>query len=104
MRATLGELNERLGVSIPPDVPAGRLSVADQQMLEIMRALRSDARIILLDEPTAALSLTESQALLATMRELRSHGTTMVLVTHNLEDVLAVCGRHHGVPGRQGRA
>ena len=90
MRATLGELNERLGVSIPPDVPAGRLSVADQQMLEIMRALRSDGRIILLDEPTAALSLTESQALLATMKELRGQGTTMVLVTHNLEDVLAI--------------
>lgn len=90
MRATLRELNDRLGVSIPADIPAGLLSVADQQMLEIMRALRSDSRVILLDEPTAALSLTEARALLGVMKELRSHGTTMVLVSHNLEDVLEV--------------
>ncbi|MBB3082526.1 sugar ABC transporter ATP-binding protein [Geodermatophilus sabuli] len=90
MRATLRDLNDRLGVSIPADIPAGRLSVADQQMLEIMRALCSDARVILLDEPTAALSLTESRALLGTMKELRAQGTTMVLVSHNLEDVLEV--------------
>lgn len=90
MRATLQSLNQRLGVSIPPDIPAGRLSVADQQMLEIMRALRADSRVILLDEPTAALSLTEARALLKIMNELRSHGTTMVLVSHNLEDVLEI--------------
>lgn len=90
MRATLRQLNDRLGVSIPPDVAAGQLSVADQQMLEIMRALQVDSRVILLDEPTAALSLTESRALLAIMKELRAHGTTMVLVSHNLEDVLDV--------------
>ncbi|MFI5427257.1 ATP-binding cassette domain-containing protein [Aeromicrobium sp. UC242_57] len=90
MRRTLRDLNERLGVSIPPDIPAGRLSVADQQMLEIMRALRADARVILLDEPTAALSLTEAQSLFRIMKELRIRGTTMVLVSHNLEDVLEI--------------
>lgn len=90
MRATLQDLNDRFGVSIRADIPAGQLSVADQQMLEIMRALRSEARVILLDEPTAALSLTESRALLGIMKDLRAQGTTMVLVSHNLNDVLEV--------------
>lgn len=84
-------LCKRVGVSIPADARAGDLSIADQQMLEIMRALESGARIILLDEPTASLVQAERDNLFRIMRELRENGVTMVLVTHNLGEVLAIC-------------
>ncbi len=81
MRRRFKDVCARVGVSIPPDARAGDLSVADQQMLEIMRALESRAQIILLDE---------RENLFRIMRELRSDGVTMVLVSHNLAEVLAI--------------
>jgi ABC-type sugar transport system ATPase subunit len=84
-------LSKRVGVSIPADARAGDLSVADQQMLEIMRALESGSRTILLDEPTASLLQAERNNLFRIMRELRADGVTMVLVSHNLGEVLAIC-------------
>ena len=84
-------LCKRVGVKIPADVRAGDLSVADEQMLEIMRALESGSRIILLDEPTASLVQTERDNLFRIMRELRTDGVTMVLVSHNLDEVLDIC-------------
>ena len=83
-------LCKRLGVHINPRVLAGRLSIADQQILEIMRALVAEASIVLLDEPTAALSATERDQLLALVRDLRSQGVTMIFISHNLEEVLDV--------------
>jgi ABC-type sugar transport system ATPase subunit len=90
MRTRHLDLCARVGVSIPPEVRAGNLSVADQQMLEIMRALESRARIILFDEPTASLVDTERETLFRIMRELRADGVTMVIVSHNLNEVLAI--------------
>jgi ABC-type sugar transport system ATPase subunit len=91
MRSEYERLCERLGVApVPSGVPAGRLSVADQQLLEIMRALAFDARMILFDEPTASLGIAERRAFLDLMRSLRESGTTMVFVSHNLDEVLDV--------------
>ncbi|GAA3311055.1 sugar ABC transporter ATP-binding protein [Arthrobacter ramosus] len=84
------KLCERVGVKIPPRTLAGTLSIADQQILEIMRALVADASIILLDEPTAALSTSERDALIRLVRDLRTQGVTMIFVSHNLEEVLGV--------------
>jgi ABC-type sugar transport system ATPase subunit len=70
MRRRFTELSERLGVLIDPDAVAGALSVADQQMIEIMRALQSDARILLLDEPTSALAPPERTTLLRALAGL----------------------------------
>jgi ABC-type sugar transport system ATPase subunit len=80
----------RVGVSIPADARGSSLSVADQQMLEIMRALESGARLILLDEPTTSLVHHERENLFRLMRELRNAGVTMVLVSHNLAEVLTI--------------
>jgi ABC-type sugar transport system ATPase subunit len=93
MEARFREHAERLRVRIDPGVVAGRLSVADQQMLEIMRALESDARVILFDEPTASLAAPEREALLAVMRDLRAEGVTMMFVSHNLDEVKAIADR-----------
>jgi len=90
MRRRFRELCDRLGVSIPPNAPAGRLSVADQQSLEILRALQAEARIILFDEPTAALAPPEREALFCVMRDLRAAGQTLLYVSHNLDEVLGI--------------
>jgi ABC-type sugar transport system ATPase subunit len=90
MTAGYGELCELLDVDIPAGTPAGDLTVAAGQLVEIMRAVQRGSRVLLLDEPTAALSSRERDALLDLIRRLRANGTTIVLVTHNLDEVLAV--------------
>lgn len=90
MRKRLKELCDRMGVALPADTPAGRLSVADQQMLEIMRALHVNPDVILFDEPTASLSISERKTLLTVMDSLRQQGKTLVLVSHNLDEVLSI--------------
>ena len=90
MRRRFEELAGQMAVSIRPDAVAGRLSVADQQMLEIMRGVQSGARLILFDEPTTSLAPPERAALFGLMRQLRSQGTTMMFVSHNLEEVLDI--------------
>lgn len=90
MIAGFRDISRQLSISISARARAGSLSVADQQMLEIMRGIRSDARILLFDEPTAALAQPERQALFALMRRLRDEGRTMMLVSHNLEEVLDI--------------
>ena len=71
-----------------PSVRAGTLRVADQQMVEIIRALVRDARLIVMDEPTAALPRNEAERLLELTRELRAEGTTIIYLSHILGDVL----------------
>lgn len=91
MRARYLGLCERLNVDpVPAGVPAGRLSVAEQQLLEVMRALVGEARIVLFDEPTAALAQPERDALLKLMDDLRRAGMTLAFVSHNLDEVLEV--------------
>ncbi|MBY6059282.1 sugar ABC transporter ATP-binding protein [Leisingera daeponensis] len=90
MRRTYDALCDRFNVSIPWNAAAGSLSVADQQMLEIMRCVHSDARIFLFDEPTTSLALPERQSLFAVMRQLRASGKAVVIVSHALEEVLEI--------------
>ena len=90
MRRRFLELARRLDVRIPPEAEARTLSIADQQILEIMRAVQSEARIILFDEPTAALAPAERTALFRLMRDLRRNGHTMLYVSHNLDEVLDI--------------
>lgn len=88
MRDRYEQLCHRLKLQPARAKKSGELSVAEQQMLEIARALVSDATGILFDEPTASLAHSERDALFATMRGLRAEGIAMTLVTHNLEEVL----------------
>ncbi|GAA3909137.1 sugar ABC transporter ATP-binding protein [Microbacterium invictum] len=91
MRHRYLELCDHVGVgSHPPNTRAGALSVADQQILEILRAVVSDARIILFDEPTASLAVPEREALFTLIRALRDDGVTVVFVSHNLDEVLDI--------------
>lgn len=84
---------EAVGLDIDPRLPLSQLSLGQQQMVEIARALFSGAQVIVLDEPTSALGLSESQLLFDALRTLAGKGTSFVLVSHILEEVIANANR-----------
>jgi simple sugar transport system ATP-binding protein/ribose transport system ATP-binding protein len=90
MRERYEALCARAGFDLRASDRVGDLRLADQQKVEILRALARDAQLIVMDEPTAALTGEEAQRLLAIMTGLRDQGTTIVFVSHFLEQVLAV--------------
>ena len=110
MRADALALMARVGLDLDPDTEVSRLSVAEQQMVEIARALSYDARLIIMDEPTSALSQSEVTRLLAIVNRLREQGVSTLYTTHRLEEALELCdrvsvlrdGRLAGVRERQG--
>lgn len=83
----------QLGVKIDVTRPMRGLSIADQQMVEIARALASDSRVIIMDEPTAPLTPKEAETLFMIARRLRDEGRTIVFISHRLEEVRALCDR-----------
>jgi ABC-type uncharacterized transport system ATPase subunit len=93
LRARVRELGERVGLPLDPDAVAGRLSVALKQRLEIVKALAADATILLLDEPTAVLAPGEGDELLRIVRAFTASGGSAVLITHKLDEALAVADR-----------
>jgi ABC-type sugar transport system ATPase subunit len=90
LRKRFDELAERAEFDLAPDVVVGDLPLAEQQKVEILRGLAREAKLIVFDEPTAALSPPEAETLFATIRRLREAGTTMVYVSHFLREVLAL--------------
>lgn len=92
-RRRAGEIFERMGVRVPVDTPCGRLSVAQQQIVEIAKALSQEARLIVMDEPSAALTLTEVARLFDIIRDLQSHSISVVYISHRLDEVFAVADR-----------
>lgn len=93
MRREASDLFARLKVSIPLDCPIDELSVADQQFIEIAKALSLNARLLVLDEPTATLTPSEAEHLFTIMRELRSQGVGMVFISHHMEEIFTICDR-----------
>ena len=90
MRADASRILRELGVGLAPDTPVRGLGVADRQLLEIAKALSSSARLLIMDEPTAALSPHEVENLFATVRRLRERGVGIVFVSHRLDEVSAL--------------
>jgi ABC-type uncharacterized transport system ATPase subunit len=92
-RRRVEELAERYGLPVRADVPVDRLSVGEEQRLEILRALDADARLLILDEPTAVLVDAEAETLLGVCRTLAEDGRAVVIITHRLSEVFAGCDR-----------
>jgi rhamnose transport system ATP-binding protein len=93
IKAEAARLFARLGVAIDPDRPARGLSIADQQIVEIAKALSADARMLIMDEPTAALSLVEVERLFTVARTLRDEGAAIMFISHRFEEITSLCQR-----------
>jgi ribose transport system ATP-binding protein len=92
-RRRAGELFRRLGVEINLDVPCSRLTTAQQQLVEIAKALSLDARIIVMDEPTAALTSHETDRLFDIIRDLRRSGMGIIYISHRLDEIFTIADR-----------
>jgi ABC-type sugar transport system ATPase subunit len=86
-------LLDRFSLGLDPKIEVSRLSVAEQQLVEIAKALSFAGRVLILDEPTAVLSLSEQSNLFTIMRKLRADGLLILYVSHRLEEVLAIADR-----------
>lgn len=91
MHAEAESLFTRLGVHIDPRRPAQGLSIADQQIIEIAKAISLDARVLIMDEPTAALSGIEVERLFTVARSLRDEGRALVFISHRFDEVFDLC-------------
>ncbi|WP_416173054.1 sugar ABC transporter ATP-binding protein [Cryobacterium sp. 5B3] len=93
MRSAARKLFEQLGVRIDPDRVAEGLSIADQQIIEIAKAISLDAKILIMDEPTAALSGVEVERLFQVARNLRANGAGILFISHRFDEVFDLCDR-----------
>ncbi|MCB1501143.1 MAG: sugar ABC transporter ATP-binding protein [Bauldia sp.] len=93
MRAKAERVLDRLGVSLDLDARLNTLSIAERQIVAICRTLVGDARLVFMDEPTASLTHSETQSLLAIVRKLSADGVSIVFVSHRLAEVLAISSR-----------
>jgi D-xylose transport system ATP-binding protein len=93
MNRRAAALLQEFGLTIAPDTPVRRLGVGQKQLVEILRAVDKRSRILVLDEPTAALTEQEVSVLLAHLRRLRAQGTACIYISHKLDEVLAIADR-----------
>ena len=93
LRERASGLLARLGVKHGPDTRLGDLSIGEQQMVEIAKALSFDASVIIMDEPTDALTDTETEQLFTVIRELREQGCGIVYISHRLKEIFEICDR-----------
>ncbi len=92
-RRRAAELFARIGVAVDPDAPCRELTVAQQQIVEIARALALEARIVVMDEPSATLTPREVERLFGVIRDLRARGIGIVYISHRLDEVFAIADR-----------
>ena len=93
MAARVRELSERFGLKVDPAATVGDLSVGVQQRVEILKLLYRDARLLILDEPSAVLTPQEVDDLFGVLRRLIAEGRTAIFITHKLREVMAICQR-----------
>lgn len=93
LKKRTGELLGELGLTIDPDTPVGELRVAEQQLVEIARALSRRARIVIMDEPTSALSPAEIERLFSVIQKMRDREVAVVYVSHKLDEIYRIADR-----------
>ncbi|MGE7604279.1 sugar ABC transporter ATP-binding protein [Peribacillus sp. NPDC097675] len=93
MKARATDIFKTLNISLPFDKEAGLCSVGEQQMIEIAKALMTDAEVIIMDEPTAALTDREIEKLFEVMKGLIKKGVSLVYISHRMEEIFAICDR-----------
>ena len=93
VRARTRELLDRLSIEIDPTIPVGRLSIAQQQMIEIAKAISVEAKLLVLDEPTAVLDANRVDTLFALIERLKAQGIGIVYISHHLDEIFRIAGR-----------
>ena len=93
MHADVAPLLDRLGCDFAADAPLDELSLAQRQLVEIMKALSLDARLVIMDEPTSSLTLTETDRLMRIVAGLKAHGVSVIFITHRLNEVMQCADR-----------
>ncbi len=93
MRARVTTLLERLGADFAPNTLVEDLSIAQRQMVEIAKALSIDARVIIMDEPTSSLTISETERLLDVIADLKAHGISVIYISHRLGEVMSCADR-----------
>jgi ABC-type sugar transport system ATPase subunit len=93
MEERSADLLDRLGLRFDVHLPVSRLSIGEQQLVELARVLLEEPRLLILDEPNSALNERETQRLFDVLRQLNRRGITMLYVSHRLEEVFAICNR-----------
>lgn len=93
MKRKTREYLNRLGIDIDPSAEAGQLSVGQQQMIEIARAVAANTEVLIMDEPTAALTDREIEALFAVIDSLKKQGVGIVYISHRMEEIFRICDR-----------
>jgi len=93
MRKKAQEVMEKMGVNIPVNAVMSDLSVGQQQMVEICKALMVDAKVLIMDEPTAALTESETQVLFEVIESLKAKGVSIVYISHRMEEIFQLCDR-----------
>ncbi|HKX41869.1 MAG TPA: sugar ABC transporter ATP-binding protein [Burkholderiaceae bacterium] len=94
MQADAAKLFERLEVNLSPRAKVKDLSIAQRHFIEIARALSQEARVVIMDEPTAALSRREIDELYRIVAQLKAHGTAVIFITHKFDEIFAVADRY----------
>src|SRR5262249_18474966 len=92
-RREIARLSQDFGLAVNPDALVGSLSVGERQRVEILKALYRDARILILDEPTAVLTPAETEGLFRTLRMLVANGLSIIFISHKLNEVMAISDR-----------
>lgn len=92
-RAKLLKIADRFGLPVLPDEKVSKLSVGERQRVEILKALYRDARILILDEPTAVLARPEAQRLFETLKDMTKEGLSLIFISHKLHEVMAASDR-----------
>ena len=93
MRKRVQEILDMLGVDIDPTQRMDELSIGQQQMIEIAKALMVDAKVLIMDEPTAALTQSETEVLFKVVNSLRQKGVSIVYISHRMEEIFELCDR-----------
>jgi ribose transport system ATP-binding protein len=93
LRDTVQPYLDRLGATFSPSTPVSRLSLAQQQMVEIAKALSFNSRLVILDEPTSSLPIAETEKLLEVIAGLRAHGIAVIFISHRLNEIVAASDR-----------
>ncbi|WP_338832155.1 sugar ABC transporter ATP-binding protein [Bradyrhizobium sp. 27S5] len=93
MHARVAPLLKRLGADFAPDTLVDSLSIAERQMVEIAKALSMDARVIIMDEPTSSLTISETERLLGVIADLKAHGISVIYISHRLCEIMTCADR-----------